>query len=97
MWLYYRFGLSLRGVSELMLARGIGVSHETIRLWTLRFGLEYARRLRRTRGACSNISTIEGSARVRRGSERELRSVWQRHLNVEIGHVGIDAKEQRNA
>src|SRR5262245_23668037 len=54
-WLYYRFGVSLRDVSEMMLARGIEVSHETIRLWTLRFGLEYARRLRHTRGACSNI------------------------------------------
>jgi len=54
-WLYYRFGVSLRGVSELMLARGIEVSYEAIRLWTLRFGTEYARRSRRTRGACSNI------------------------------------------
>jgi putative transposase len=53
-WLYYRFGLSLRDVSELLLARGVEVSYEAIRLWTLRFGLEYARRLRRTRGACSN-------------------------------------------
>jgi len=54
-WLYYRFGVSLRDVSELMLARGIEVSHEAIRHWTLRFGAEYARRLRHTRGACSNI------------------------------------------
>jgi hypothetical protein len=54
-WLYYRFGLSLRDVSEMMLARGAEVSHEAIRLWTLRFGIEYARRLRHTRGACSNI------------------------------------------
>ena len=30
-WLYYRFGVSLRDVSELMLARGIEVSHEAIR------------------------------------------------------------------
>ena len=52
-WLYYRFGVSLRDVSELMLARGIEVSHETIRLWTLRLGTEYARRLRRRRGPCS--------------------------------------------
>jgi putative transposase len=43
-WLYYRFGLSLRDVSELMLARGIAVSHEAIRLWRLRFGMEYADR-----------------------------------------------------
>ena len=54
-WLYYRFGVSLRDVSELMLARGIEVSHEAIRLWTQRFGTDYAGRLRRTRGACSNI------------------------------------------
>ena len=54
-WLYFRFGVSLRDVSELMLARGVEVSHEAIRLWTLRFGTEYARRLRRTRGACSHI------------------------------------------
>jgi hypothetical protein len=54
-WLYYRFGVSLRDVSELLLARGIEVSYEAIRLWTVRFGLEYARRLRRTRGTCSNI------------------------------------------
>ena len=54
-WLYYRFGVSLRDASELMLARGIEVSHEAIRLWTLRFGTEYARRLRCTRGTCSNI------------------------------------------
>jgi DDE domain len=47
--------VSLRDVSELMLARGIEVSHEAIRLWTLRFGTEYARRLRRSRGACSNV------------------------------------------
>jgi putative transposase len=44
-----------RDVSELMLARGIEVSHEAIRLWTVRFGTEYARRLKRTRGSCSNI------------------------------------------
>jgi putative transposase len=50
LWLYYRFGVSRRDVSELMLARGIEVSHESIRLWTLRFGTEYALRLRRTRG-----------------------------------------------
>jgi putative transposase len=58
-WLYYRFGVSLRDVSELMLARGIEVSREAIRLGTLRFGTEYARRLRHTRGACSNIRHLD--------------------------------------
>ena len=54
-WLYYRFRVSLRDVSELMLARWIEVSYETIRLWTFRFGTEFARRLRRTRAGCSTI------------------------------------------
>ncbi len=30
-WLYYRFPLSLREIEEMMLARGVTVSHETIR------------------------------------------------------------------
>lgn len=46
-WLYYRFTLSLRDVEELMLARGIVVSHETIRTWWAKFGPEYAHGLRR--------------------------------------------------
>ncbi len=46
-WLYYRFTLSLRDVAELMLARGIVVSYETIRTWCAKFGPEYTRGLRR--------------------------------------------------
>jgi putative transposase len=49
-WLYFRFCLSFRDVQEMMLERGIQVSHEAIRLWTLKFGAEYARRLRRRIG-----------------------------------------------
>ncbi|NRI67656.1 IS6 family transposase [Rhodococcus sp. MS16] len=46
-WLYYRFTLSLRDVAELMLARGIVVSQETIRVGCAKFGAAYARGLRR--------------------------------------------------
>ncbi|MBI3530543.1 MAG: IS6 family transposase [Betaproteobacteria bacterium] len=49
-WLYYRFSLSLRDIQELMLERGVVVSHETIRRWCLKFGADYARRLQRSRG-----------------------------------------------
>jgi putative transposase len=42
----YRFALSFRDVSELMLARGVVVSHETIRQWTRKFGQDYANGLR---------------------------------------------------
>jgi hypothetical protein len=41
-WLYHRFPLSFREVEELMLARGVIVSYETIRPWCARFGPAYA-------------------------------------------------------
>jgi transposase-like protein len=49
-WLYFRFSLSFRDIQEMMLERGVEVSHEAIRRWCLTFGAEYARRLRRQRG-----------------------------------------------
>ena len=38
MWLYHRFALSLRDVEELMLARGVVVTYETIRSWCAKLG-----------------------------------------------------------
>src|ERR671920_723739 len=46
-WLYFRFPLSLRMVEEMLAARGIVVSHETVRQWALKFGRELADRIRR--------------------------------------------------
>src|SRR3954447_11395844 len=46
-WLYFRFPLSLRMVEEILAARNIVVSHETVRQWTLKFGQEFANRIRR--------------------------------------------------
>src|SRR5881396_2543543 len=46
-WLYFRFPLSLRMVEELLAARGITVSHETIRQWALKFGQAFANEIRR--------------------------------------------------
>ncbi|MFC9626998.1 IS6 family transposase [Streptomyces sp. NPDC056930] len=48
-WLYFRFPLSFREVEELMLERGVVVSHETIRRWCAKFGQAYANALRRRR------------------------------------------------
>jgi putative transposase len=48
-WLYFRFSLSFREVEELMLARGVVVSYETIRRWCDKFGQAYANQLRRGR------------------------------------------------
>ena len=52
-WLYFRFTMSLRDVEELLAARGIDVSYETIRVWTIKFGPLIARRLKRLRPAPS--------------------------------------------
>ena len=45
-WLEFRFTLSLRDVGELLAERGIEVSYETIRCWTLTFGPMIAKNLR---------------------------------------------------
>ena len=44
-WLYFLFSLGFRDVEELLAQRGIDVSHETIRCWTIKFGTLIARRL----------------------------------------------------
>ena len=46
-WLYYRFNLSHRDVEDLLAERGITVSREAIRLWCIKFGAIYTRRLKR--------------------------------------------------
>jgi putative transposase len=46
-WLYYRFNLSHRDIEDLLAERGITVSPESIRLWCIKFGALYARRLKR--------------------------------------------------
>jgi putative transposase len=46
-WLYFRFPLSFRDVEEMLAMRGVKLSYETIREWTLKFGQTYANGLRR--------------------------------------------------
>ncbi len=46
-WLYLRFNLSSRDIEDLLAERGIAVSYESIRLWCIKFGSKYAKRLRR--------------------------------------------------
>lgn len=48
-WAYHRFPMSLRDVEDLLAARGIIVSHETIRAWVAKFGSQYAKVIRRDR------------------------------------------------
>ncbi len=48
-WLYHRFTLSFRDIEELLAARGITVSYETIRKWCLKFGKQYCNQIRKNR------------------------------------------------
>ena len=45
-WLYYRFKLSHRDIEDLLAERGITVSREAIRVWCIKFGAIYTRRLK---------------------------------------------------
>jgi len=49
-WLYFRFTLSYRDVDELLAARGITVTYETVRQWCLKFGQDFANTVRRRQG-----------------------------------------------
>lgn len=48
-WAYHRFALSLRNVKDLLTSRGIIVSYETTRDWVARFGVQFAKNIRRDR------------------------------------------------
>jgi putative transposase len=52
-WLYFRFTLSFRDVEEMLAQRGVDVSYETIRCWTIKFGPQIARNLKKRRPAPS--------------------------------------------
>lgn len=46
-WLYFRFPLSLRMVEDMLAARGIIVTHQTIRNWAEKFGRQFAGEIKR--------------------------------------------------
>ena len=53
-WAYYRFSLSLRDVEDLLAARGVVVSYETIRAWAAKFGSQYSKVIRRDRPSAAD-------------------------------------------
>ena len=48
-WLYFRFCLSYWDIEEMMAARGVSVTYESIRQWCQKFGQTFASELRRSR------------------------------------------------
>jgi len=71
-WLYHRFTLSFRDVEDLLAERGISVSHESIRFWCLKFGPEYARRLRKKQGRLGDIWNVDEVFVKIQGQQRYL-------------------------
>jgi putative transposase len=63
-WLYFRFPLSLRMVEEMLTARGIEVSHETVRQWALKFGQSFASKIRRRLPAPGDKWHLDGVSRT---------------------------------
>ena len=63
-WLYFRFPLSLRMVEEMLAARGIAVSHETVRQWALKFGQSFAKQIRRRLPAPGDKWHLDGVSRT---------------------------------
>jgi putative transposase len=63
-WLYFRFSLSYRDVEELMAARGIVVTYETIRQWCHTFGQQYTNQLRRRRAQTGDKWHLDGYCQV---------------------------------
>jgi len=49
-WFYHRFTLSFRDIEELLAARGISVSYETIRNWCHKFGQIFCAQIKKNRG-----------------------------------------------
>ena len=54
-WLYFRFTMSYRDVEDPLAERGIDVSYETVRLWVLKFGRAYARRISKRRALAFDV------------------------------------------
>ncbi len=58
-WLYHRFNLSGRDVEDLLAARDVSVSYESIRLWCIKFGTRYARRLKQRHGGYGDTLCLD--------------------------------------
>src|SRR5271169_3646858 len=96
-WLYFRFPLSLRLVEEMLLERGILVSYETIRRWALKFGPDYACRLKRKAAGWHDIWHLDEVVISINGEKRYLwRAVDQEgYVLDEIVQVHRNTKSAR--
>ncbi len=89
-WLYYRFNLSHRDIEDLLAERGITVSREGIRLWCIKFGAIYTRRLKRKHRGYGDTFFIDEVFVKINGKQHYLwRAVDQ---DGEVGDVYLQAR-----
>jgi putative transposase len=94
-WVYYRFNLSQRDVEDLLAERGITVSYETIRLWCIKFGPKYSRRLKRKHQGFGDTFYIDAVFVKINGKQHYLwRAVDQ---DGEVVDVFLQARRDGNA
>ena len=92
-WLYHRFGLSLRDVEDLIAERGITVSYEAIRYWCTKFGPEYAAKLRKRQGRLGDTWFLDEVFVTIRGQRHYL---W-RAVDQDGDVIDILVQRRRNA
>src|SRR5215471_1867056 len=84
-WLYHRFCLSFRDVEELLATRGVIVSYEAVRQWCLKFGQEFAKRLRHRQGRPGDIWHMDEAVVTIAGARHYLwRAVDQDGIVLDI-------------
>ncbi|NJK45167.1 MAG: IS6 family transposase [Pleurocapsa sp. SU_196_0] len=85
LWLMNRFNLSLRTVQEMLLERGIEVSHETLREWNLKFAAYISLEIKRRRGTPGKTWHLDEMRVVVRGKVLWLwRAVDERGTVLDI-------------
>ena len=91
---YYRYKLSLRDVSEMLLERGVEVTYETIRKWCNVWGPLYARAIRCKRGSSFNDKWHIDEVRLK--IKGEIFCLW-RLIDSAGEEIEILLQRRRNA
>lgn len=91
-WLHFRFTTSLRDVAEMLAERGIDVTNETIRCWTMKFGPAIAANIRRARPRCDSTWHLDEMVAKIRGQ----RSFMWRVVDSEGEALDMLVRKRRN-
>ena len=92
-WLYHRFNLSHRDIEDLLAERGIFVSRESIRLWSIKFGPTFAQRLHRKHPGFGDTFHVDEVFVKIRGKQHYL---W-RAVDQDGDVVDVFLQERRDA